>query len=377
MSAQHIAARRPGFMERERLQDFLDVFRLLGYRTLGPVVEEETIQWREVDTIDALPTGVQARQGPGEYRLEEQSENRLFAWNHGPQAIKPLLFSAEETLWHERLMADGQVDIKQTLPEVKPTAIFGVRACDLAALALQDRHFLSQQNPDPHYKARREALFLIGIDCAFSAATCFCTSTGDGPSLGEGFDIGMAELDDGYLVWGGSVKGGEIIGGLSLEPATEAQLNSMIQETDRAAAQQHRFLPGETELKQLYDKLNHGHWDEIGARCLSCGNCTAVCPTCFCYSTGYQRTLDGQSAEMKRQWESCFSQTHSSMGQFMLRRETALRYRQWLTHKLAGWQEQYGRSGCVGCGRCITWCPVGIDLTQAVAAILDGGLADV
>ena len=215
------------------------------------------------------------------------------------------------------------------------------------------------------------------MDCARSAATCFCASTGDGPALDGGFDIGLAELDDGYLIWAGSDKGWGFVKHLPQQQASDDQLEAMLLATTEAASAQLRKLPDLDQLKGLYERLGHSQWQSVGERCLSCGNCTAVCPTCFCYATEHQTALDGQSSEMVRQWDSCFSPTHSEMGHFQVRSSTDLRYRQWMTHKLAGWQEQFGRSGCVGCGRCITWCPVGIDLTQEVTVILQEGSRDV
>jgi ferredoxin len=150
-----------------------------------------------------------------------------------------------------------------------------------------------------------------------------------------------------------------------------------VQATTQAAAAQSRRMLSEKQLSRLYERLDHSQWKLVAERCLSCGNCTSVCPTCFCYATEHRMALPGDAAEMVREWDSCFSPTHSEMGSFQVRNNTHLRYRQWLTHKLAGWQEQFGRSGCVGCGRCITWCPVGIDLTQEVSVILQEGSRDV
>ncbi len=370
-SQTHLAHnRRPGFLPRADLSLLFGALKEAGYRIVGPRVRDGAIQFGPLEAADALPQGVTNDQQPGHYRLQIGDSQRLFDWNHGPQGLKPLCFAPREVLWEE---SSNPFGYRRTLPEVAKTAVIGVRACDLAALSIQDHHFLLEMRPDPHYRQRRESLLLIGVDCAHSAATCFCASTGDGPALDGGYDIGMAELDEGFLIWSDSDPGRAITEGLSLPLADDAQLEAMLQASDRAVQEQQRRLPDKEELAQLYQRLNHSHWDDVAERCLSCGNCTAVCPTCFCYQAEHEAALTGDAAEMVRSWDSCFSPTHSSMGHFQVRSTTKQRYRQWLTHKLAGWQVQQRRIGCTGCGRCIAWCPVGIDLTQEVTAVLEEG----
>ncbi|MCU7844508.1 MAG: 4Fe-4S dicluster domain-containing protein [Candidatus Thiodiazotropha sp. (ex Monitilora ramsayi)] len=338
------------------------------------MVRDGAIQFDTLTAADQLPSGILNDQKPGHYRLEQTDNPRVFGWNHGPQALKPLCFAPRDELWSEQ---SGPLRFSQSQPDVEPTAVIGVRACDLAALAIQDRHFLTDPDPDPYYRQRRESLLLIGVDCAQSASTCFCASTGDGPALDDRYDIGMAELDEGFLLWQGSEKGRAVTDQLDLQIASDDQLAAMVQATSQAASDQSRSLPDSDELMLLYKRLEHAHWQQVAERCLSCGNCTAVCPTCFCYETTHEMALDGKTAKMIRQWDSCFSATHSSMGQFQVRSTTKQRYRQWLTHKLAGWQSQQGRIGCTGCGRCIVWCPVGIDLTVETVAVLEEGSLDV
>jgi ferredoxin len=369
--------RRPAYITRTTLQQLIDQLRQSGYQCLGPVQSDGAIQLQTVTSLQEFPIGISNTQEPGSYRLQQTGHDRLFAWNHGPQALKPLCFAPQEVLWDETKTAEAGVQFTRKQPDSHPTAVIGVRACDLAALAIQDQHFLREGYPDPHYQSRRDQLLLIGVDCVQSAQTCFCASTGDGPALNKGFDIGLAELASGYLIWAGSEKGRPWVERLPQHAATDEQLTEMLQSTSAAAAAQSRRLLDQAQLKQLYERLGHSQWQAVAERCLSCGNCTAVCPTCFCYATEHQMALDGQSASMVREWDSCFSLTHSEMGHFQIRNSTDLRYRQWLTHKLAGWQEQFERSGCVGCGRCITWCPVGIDLTHEVSVILQEGSRDV
>jgi ferredoxin len=247
--------------------------------------------------------------------------------------------------------------------------VIGVRACDLAALDLQDRHFLAEGAVDGWYAARRRQLLLVAVNCTRPATTCFCASTGDGPVARAGYDLVLDELDEGFLVAAGSATGQRIVARLSVLPASAAQRQVAIDATTRAAAGQTRALPAHNLQALLFGNLDHPRWEVVATRCLSCGNCTSVCPTCFCYREAEQPALDAARSSHLREWDSCFSQGHSYIHDFTIRSTTRLRYRQWLTHKLGSWHEQYGRSGCVGCGRCITWCPTGIDITAEVAVI--------
>jgi ferredoxin len=119
----------------------------------------------------------------------------------------------------------------------------------------------------------------------------------------------------------------------------------------------------------LARNLEHPHWDDVADRCLTCGNCTMVCPTCFCTAVEDETDLAGAEVERSRVWDTCFSVDYSYIHGGSIRPSGRSRYRQWMTHKLGTWHDQFGSSGCVGCGRCITWCPVAIDITEEVAAI--------
>ena len=130
-----------------------------------------------------------------------------------------------------------------------------------------------------------------------------------------------------------------------------------------------RSLDQEGLKELLYENRNHPRWDDVADRCLSCANCTMVCPTCFCTTVEDSTDLTGDTAERVRRWDSCFTMDFSYIHGGAVRKSVKSRYRQWMTHKLGTWQDQFGSSGCVGCGRCITWCPVGIDITEEVAAM--------
>ncbi|MDO9221075.1 MAG: 4Fe-4S dicluster domain-containing protein, partial [Thiobacillus sp.] len=342
------------------------------YHCLGPAVENGAIVMRELTEPEALPRGLQAGQAPGHYQLGQDPHNRYFAWANGPQAIKPLAFAPQESLWQVRRDEHGKLSFEAVMPDVPRQAIIGVRACDLAALALQDAHFLRDGRRDAHYAQRREQQFLVAVQCAEPAATCFCASTGDGPTPTTGYDLTLAELPAGFVVQAGTAKGADVLSALQLAPATPQQIEAALQQGLAAAASQTRSLPGHNLRDALMRQLEHSRWDDVAARCLACGNCTAVCPTCFCHAEVDVPALDGQSSRHERVWDSCFGEAHGHLHGFNVRPDIRSRYRQWLTHKLATWHDQFGRSGCVGCGRCIAWCPVGIDLTEEVAALTAG-----
>ena len=182
----------------------------------------------------------------------------------------------------------------------------------------------------------------------------------------------MTELENGFVIKSGSADGQKILSTLNLKKAGKLQCTSAAKAVEAAGEMQTKRIPLENKsgLRDLlFANLNHPRWDEVAERCLSCGNCTAVCPTCFCHSEVDKPSLDGTHSEHRREWDSCFTAGHSELAGKPLRQETSQRYRQWLTHKVGSWFDQFGTSGCVGCGRCTTWCPVGIDITEELAAI--------
>jgi ferredoxin len=359
----------PAFLPRADLQRLLDTLTRAGYRCLGPQARDGAIVYDALASAADLPAGYRDRQAPGSYRLENGGSSRCFAWANGPQALKPLVFRPRESLWRATRAGDGKIAFEPLAPRAERLAVIGVRACDLAALALQDAHFLKDGARDPHYAAAREGLFLIAAHCAHPADTCFCASTGDGPRATAGHDLALAELDDGYVVEAGSERGAEVLAGLALAPASAEQRQQAGREIAAGAARQRRRLPGRDLRAGLFARLDHPRWEEVAGRCLACANCTSVCPTCFCHAEVEHPRLDGGASEHAREWDSCFTMGHSHIHGFTVRADRRTRYRQWLTHKLGSWHEQYGRSGCVGCGRCISWCPVGIDITEEAAAI--------
>lgn len=357
-----------GFLPRAGFQALLDVLHQAGYRCVGPRVRDGAIVYDTLGMAGELPQGIHDRQSPGQYRLEKTASPRHFSWANGPQALKPFLFAPHEPLWRSERSARGEIRFSEIKPTAELLAVIGVRACDLAALRLQDQHFRT----DAYYGARRKNLFLIAVHCAHPADTCFCASTGDGPRATQGFDLALSELDDGYLVQAGSDKGGTIAAKLPLIPATDVQRHTADREVQEAAQRQTRRLPSRHLRDVLFANLEHPRWENVAERCLSCGNCTAVCPTCFCHSEMDETALEGHQSLHARQWDSCFTQGHSYIHGMTIRADTRTRYRQWLTHKLGSWHDQYGRSGCVGCGRCIAWCPVGIDITEEAREICGG-----
>jgi len=367
---------KPGYyLQSDQLQLLLDNLLRDGYLCLGPQVRDDAIIFDSITSVTQLPQGVRDKQAPGSYSLSQNTSAKYFDWANGPQAIKPLLFAPREKLWQSQQAADGHISFETSEPELKPIAIIGARACDIAAMKIQDQHFLQQQFVDPYYKQRRENILIIAVNCGSPADTCFCHSTGDGPFVDDstnniGADIILTELQDGFLVAAYTDKGEKLLNGLSLRETTETQLAES-ESIAINASKQNRQLPLSDIRTGLLNALDSESWQNVAERCLSCGNCTAVCPTCFCHSENDLAELDGRSSAHYREWDSCFSQGHSYIHGITIRAETSQRYRQWLTHKFASWVDQYGRSGCVGCGRCITWCPVGIDVVESVSQVIE------
>jgi ferredoxin len=363
----------PLFLVHADLQELIDAIAVAGYEVMGPRLRDGAIVYDTMTKVETLPRGVQDAQAPGSYNLQENGSSRYFAWANGPQALKPICFKPREILWRAHKGDDGAFEFVAVEPEHKKQAVLGVRSCDIAALFIHDKHFMQDDYRDDNYLANRQGLFLIAVHCTHPADTCFCASTGDGPRATFGYDMAMSEIDGGFLIETRTEHAQEIVASLDLMPATAEQVAAADAEIECARVRQSRAIPSHNLSEELFAKLEHGRWDAIAERCLSCGNCTMVCPTCFCHQQGDEISLDGSVNAHYREWDSCFTANHSYIHGMTIRADTRLRYRQWMTHKFASWHEQYGRSGCVGCGRCISWCPVGIDVTEEINAICTEG----
>lgn len=362
------------FLARADLAQLHQALLDAGYRVIGPQVQHGAIIFDTLSDISQLPWGRTQQSGPGSYTIVDSGRERCFDWNTGPQAFKPWLFRPTELLWTGQETDEGIVFTQAPL-SATPLAFLGVRSCDLAALALQDKHFMHSAYPDPWYVSQREQMCIVAVNCAQSTASCFCVSTDDGPEVKYGFDVLLDELDTGYLVSAKSDLGNQLLSRLSLRAQTDNEQHQASAQLARAATQS-RQMPDASALRSLLEHLDSPQWDSIAERCLACGNCTSVCPSCFCSKQEASQDLKSDRYQQHRYWDSCFSEKHGYIAGKNIRPTIALRYRQWLLHKLVTWQDQYHRSGCVGCGRCLDWCPVAIDLVAEVNTMLDSGPHD-
>jgi ferredoxin len=359
-------------IKRESLDALLEALRRRGFTVIGPTVRDQAIVYDELSSSDDLPAGWTDEQDGGTYRLVRRQDEALFGYVVGPRSWKHFLHPPRLTLFRARRNGD-EMEITEEPDEPPRYAFLGVRSCDLHAIATQDRVLMGGDHPDPHYVARREGAFIVAIQCGEAGGTCFCVSMDTGPRVDAGYDLALTEVLDGgehrFVVEVGSDRGAEVLADVPSTPAEEGEQRAPEAAADRAASQMGREMETDGIKELLYRNYEHPRWDEVSERCLTCGNCTMVCPTCFCTTVEDVTDLAGAESERARSWDSCFTMDFSYVHGGSVRSSPRSRYRQWMTHKLATWFDQFGSSGCVGCGRCITWCPVAIDITEEAAAI--------
>lgn len=353
---------------KPNLQRIFEALQGLGYTLIGPTLGQGAIVLDEIEQITDLPVGWTDQQAAGSYRLKRRDDQAYFGYTVGAHSWKRYLYPPHLKLFSvERV--DGSFSVTNHAETTPRYAFIGVRPCDLHAIGIQDRVFLGDGHQEPNYKARRQAAFVLAVNCTEPGRTCFCASMRTGPQAETGFDLALTELDDIFLLEIGSDLGAEVLVETDWRPAGAFELQAARRALAEAEHRMGRALDISDLPNLLYQNLEHPYWDQIAQRCLSCANCTQVCPTCFCSDVFEVSDLTGQKTERIRVWDSCFSLDFSHVHGGNIRPSIRSRYRQWLTHKLASWLDQFGTLGCVGCGRCITWCPAGIDLTEEITAI--------
>ncbi|KKL90862.1 hypothetical protein LCGC14_1900470 [marine sediment metagenome] len=367
-------------IERDSLESLFDVLRHKGFDIVGPTVEDNAICYSSIDSSKDLPVGWTDVQSEGKYRIKKRQDNALFGYVVGPTSWKKFLFPPRIKLW-EAKKSQKDFDIVENTDEVPSYAFLSVRACELQAIAIQDKIFLKGDHIDPIYKKRREKTLIIAVNCTEPKGTCFCVSMNTGPRASFGFDLSLTEIIEDekhyFVVEVGSSKGEKILKDVSHRPVESSEIERQNKLLEKAEREMGRVMDTQNIKELLYKNMEHPQWGDVAKRCLSCANCTLVCPTCFCSNVEDVTDLTGDHAQRVRTWDSCFTAEHSYIHGGNIRSSIKSRYRQWMTHKLASWQDQFDSSGCVGCGRCITWCPVGIDITKEVKAIEDIPPADV
>ena len=365
---------------RDGLSALFNLLRDRGYTLIGPTLRDGAIIYDALDTVDDLPIGKTDEQQGGHYRVTDRGDEAFFGFAVGPESFKKYLHVPTQELWSATRDSAGKLTIAAAETEAPKYAFIGIRSCEIHAIAIQDKVLKDGDHRDPHYAVRREDNLFIAVNCMEAGGTCFCVSMNTGPAVSEGYDLALTELtgdSHSFLVESGSERGHALLAKLPGRAGDGQDIRRARKVTENTAAQMGRAIDDSSGVPELLARnLEHARWDEVAERCLSCGNCTQVCPTCFCTTTVDTSELSGDGAARSRHWDSCFTLDFSYLHGGSVRHSTKSRYRQWMTHKLSSWVDQFGTSGCVGCGRCITWCPVGIDITEEVRAIQESEAKD-
>ncbi len=355
------------------LDRLLDLIKSEGYNIIGPVVEDGAVKKGTIKSINDLPQGYTDSQAPGSYTLTYDENNKeLFSWAVGPTSFKDYFFPPKQVLFSGKISKD-KVTLVQVDAKVSKTCFFGMRPCEVAGMSVLKNVMMGGQYQDPVAADMSQNVLVVATECGFPAETCFCSSFGSGPMASENFDLVITEITNGdnrYLIRSGSDTGYQLLEKLDLQSASPQDFSERDRIIANSTSQMTRSIDTGTVGGLLAENINSPHWAEIAKRCLSCGNCTLVCPTCFCASFEHSNGLS-DDFEVTKRWDSCFDTEHSYIHGGYVRSSTSSKYRQWMTHKLSTWVDQFGEMGCVGCGRCITWCPVGIDITEEVKYIAE------
>jgi len=334
-------------LRKERLQGFLE--RLLEEREVfAPRRKGDAVVLERIDSA-------------GDVLLDDENTQA---------SPKFALFPQRETLFEYRAGTKGEVVLEVPRGEAKNQVLFGVRPCDARGLLLLDRVF-SADCSDPYYGDKRARTVIIGMGCVHPNPACFCRSVGGGPCSAEGSDLFFLDLGDRFLVEAASDKGSALLEDQDLEEADETSLALSRGIREAAEASMGRLDVRENLGERLNRIFEDPAWKDLAETCLGCGICTYLCPTCHCFDLCDEGT--GQGGQRIRVWDSCqFPLFTRQASGFNPRPTVKERFRQRIMHKFSYLPETHGMPGCVGCGRCITECPVNLDIREVITTLSEG-----
>ena len=335
-----------------------------NYKIIGPVRDRWVVKYANIESSGELAVGLSTIEDRGHYELKETGDPRLA--NAKPMnSPKPFTHLAREVLL--RVSRDEQNNnIFETQPaELTRQAFFGIRPCDVKGMQVMDLVF-SRQFRDQSYDNRRRENIIIALNCFEPGANCFCSTFDTGPTLNDGFDLCLSSIDSGYLVEVGTDIGAKIIARADIKPADQDALDQLDRQSTKARSSMPKAFNLEKAVKILDENYNHPYWEQPSERCLSCSNCINICPTCYCYQITDKSNITLTESIRTRTWDACQNQEFAAVNSGNFRPNRVDRLRQWVYHKLNWTIEQYGQAGCVGCGRCVTWCPTRIDITEPI-----------
>ena len=332
-------------LNRRGLDQLIEALRARGYCVVGPTVEDSAIVLAELESGAQLPSGWGVTTGPGTYRLRRRDDAAVFGHSAGPQSWKRFLHPPRQQQWS----VDRDGAFIAPAPDEWPYAFVGVRGCDLAAIAVLRRVLCPDPDSDSTTARRFRHLFIVAAHCTEPGGVCFCASMGTGPAAGPGYDLALTErIDDNghrFVVEAGTESGAAVLAEVDHHTAATAEVDEARNAVSTAAGRMGRAMP-EVDLRALLRARRGADvWEDVASRCLTCGNCAMVCPTCFCTTSEDVTDLTGEHAERWQHWSSCFEPDFSHVHGGNVRTSGESRYRQWMSHKLGTWFDQFGSSG--------------------------------
>ena len=336
-------------LEKDRLEHLVTGL-LDDYQIFGPVARRSDVSFQEVSSAEMLKL---------DYTTTTLPPKKFF-------------HRREDLVEYE---AGGGFKVPE-LDLERPILLLGVHACDLNAILRQDRLF-SSEYVDPYYLRRRESSAIVALTCTDVGENCFCASLGTGPTIEEGYDLLLTDLGGSYLVEVGTDRGREMIQGLALRDASGADLAEKERRVKEVLAKFKKSIRMEGLAELASNSPDHEVWTLIGEKgglagcfpCLSCGNCSMVCPTCYCYEVADIPDLSFEAGVRSRELDSCQVLEYAAValgGNFRSDRKSRVRH--WMMCKFGAAGGQIN-SSCVGCGRCIRSCPAHIDLTEVAKSL--------